>query len=76
MKKRVCFERHGQTTAAEVNPQTGEKIDNSRVLTDIGRGQGANAGKKVANIRFDKIFCSSAQRTVQTAEATLGTSHD
>ncbi len=64
MKKEMYFVRHGNTTK--------DPIDANRVLTDLGREQAMNAGFKLKGITFGAVFCSSAQRTVQTATNMLG----
>ena len=57
--------RHGQTNWNEERRAQGQSDSK---LTKIGKEQAVALGKKIKQIKFDKIFCSSSLRTRQTAE--------
>ena len=57
--------RHGQTNWNEERRVQGQSESQ---LTELGIQQAQTVGKKVRNLEFDKIFCSSSLRTRQTAE--------
>ena len=57
--------RHGQTNWNEERRAQGQSDSK---LTKIGKEQAIALGKKIKQIKFDKIFCSSSLRTRQTAE--------
>lgn len=57
--------RHGQTGLNQVRKFNGS-VDED--LSDVGRKQAEEAGKKLAKKKFDAIFCSPLKRTRQTLE--------
>ena len=57
--------RHGQTNWNEERRAQGQSDSK---LTKIGKEQAIALGKKIKQIKFDKIFCSSSLRTRQTAK--------
>lgn len=40
-------------------------------LTDLGKQQANNLGKRLSNIKFDHVYCSDLNRTRQTLEGIL-----
>ncbi|MGE5681579.1 MAG: histidine phosphatase family protein [Bacillota bacterium] len=57
--------RHGNTTA-------GSKIsgrDRGYHLSENGQQQAKNLGERLANVKFDAIYCSPMERTMETAKA-------
>ena len=57
--------RHGQTNWNEERRAQGQSDSK---LTKIGKEQAIALGKRIKQIKFDKIFSSSSLRTRQTAE--------
>lgn len=57
--------RHGNTTA-------GSKIsgrDRGYHLSENGQQQAKNLGERLANVKFEAIYCSPMERTMETAKA-------
>ncbi len=57
--------RHGETDWNELGKCQGQSDSK---LTQLGVSQAKRLRKKIANIRFHKVFCSSSLRARQTAE--------
>lgn len=60
--------RHGQT---EWNASRRVQGHSESVLTDSGRKQAMNLGKKLSHIRYDVAYSSSSTRAYETAELIL-----
>ncbi len=72
MKSTLVLLRHGQSDWNLQNRFTGFK---DIELTDTGRAEAADAGKKIkeAGIRFDRVFTSTLKRANNTARLALET---
>lgn len=57
--------RHGQTNWNEERRSQGQS---DSILTELGIQQAKALGKRIQNIKFDSVYCSSSVRTRQTAE--------
>ena len=57
--------RHGETNWNRARRVQGQSESQ---LTDLGIQQARDLGQRIAHLEFDTIYCSSSQRTRQTAE--------
>jgi phosphohistidine phosphatase SixA len=63
--------RHGKAAQPKPTGLTAAEIqdaDISRPLDEIGRRQASERANKLEGVKFDKIFCSPAERALETAE--------
>jgi len=72
--------RHGFAYHNLAFEKEGEKVFNDPKyrdarLTPLGIKQSINAGKKLAKIKFNKIYCSPLFRCIETVDNLLTTSH-
>ncbi|HEX8763363.1 MAG TPA: histidine phosphatase family protein [Candidatus Saccharimonadales bacterium] len=69
MSVEITYFVHGTTTDNEQNLATGWRPGE---LSDTGREQAAQLGRRVADHRFDIVFCSDLTRAVQSAQLGFG----
>ena len=77
---KLYFIRHGFAYHNLAFEQVGEKAINDpkymdAQLTPVGEKQAREAGKKLMNIKFNRIYCSPLVRSIQTLDNLLSTSH-
>ena len=65
----IYLTRHGQTEWNVVKRMQGHKNSD---LTELGQKQAAALGLALKDIQIDKIYCSSSQRTLDTARLIKG----
>ena len=61
--------RHGQT---DWNKERRAQGQSESKLTELGEQQARELGERLAPVEFDHIYCSSSQRTRQTADLAFG----
>lgn len=65
----IVFESHSTTTDNENHLSSGW---NDVELSELGKTQAKDLGKRRGNEKFDAIFCSDLQRSFKTAEIAFG----
>lgn len=64
--KKIYLVRHGETYLNRYNRMQGWA---DSPLTEEGKDVAVEAGKKLASIRFDRVYTSDSGRTLETAES-------
>lgn len=72
MTRRIHLIRHGQTDWNRAKRVQGHAESQ---LTDLGREQASSVAGNFNDLEIEKVYCSSSQRTRQTAELIFGTRH-
>jgi broad specificity phosphatase PhoE len=68
--RRVNLVRHGESTWNSVRRVQGNHDEIH--LSELGRAQAGLLGKRLRSMEFSSVFCSSAERAVETARIALG----
>ena len=71
--RRIHLVRHGESTWNSIRRVQG--THDGVHLSELGRAQAALLGVRLRKMEFSRVFCSSAERAVETARLALGDDH-
>jgi broad specificity phosphatase PhoE len=71
--RKVHLVRHGESTYNAVRRVQGN--GHGIRLSETGRRQAGMLGERLRSMTFERVFCSSAERAVETARLALGEDH-
>lgn len=71
--RRIHLVRHGESTWNSVRRVQGNHDEVH--LSELGRAQAALLGERLRGMEFSRVYCSSADRAVETARIALGDDH-
>jgi broad specificity phosphatase PhoE len=72
--RKIYLVRHGESTWNAVRRVQGNH--GGVRLSELGRAQAALLGERLRRIDFGPVYCSSAERAVETARIALGDDHE